>query len=100
MFFAWGMFRISLTYDEATGTGKTTAYTDMGYGRFLRPVPNEQVVEVMVFETANHAIRVEMTVTFNLTHCCGRSSDRAAMWHGETPATARAYSEGIPYEQI
>lgn len=28
-----GRFRISLTYDEPTGTGKTTAHTDTG----LRP---------------------------------------------------------------
>jgi uncharacterized protein YndB with AHSA1/START domain len=37
-----GAFRISLTYDAATGTGKTTAETDTYRGRFVRLVPNEQ----------------------------------------------------------
>jgi uncharacterized protein YndB with AHSA1/START domain len=62
-----GAFRISLTYDEPTGTGKTTAHTDTYHGRFVRLVPNEQVVEVLEFETADDAMRGEMTVTFTLT---------------------------------
>jgi hypothetical protein len=42
-----GSFRISLTYDAPTGTGKTTAHTDTYHGRFVKLVPNEQVcVEV------------------------------------------------------
>lgn len=62
-----GSFRISLTYDAPTGTGKTTAYTDTYHGRFVKLVPNEQVVEVIEFETADPAMRGEMTVTFTLT---------------------------------
>ena len=62
-----GAFRISLTYDEPTGTGKTTAHIDTYHGRFVRLVPNEQVVEVLEFETADDAMRGEMTVTFTLT---------------------------------
>ena len=61
-----GSFRISLTYDAPTGTGKTTAYTDTYHGHFVKLVPNEQVVEVMEFETANATMRGEMTVTFTL----------------------------------
>jgi len=38
-----GSFRISLTYDAPTGTGKTTAHTDTFHGRFVKLVPNEQV---------------------------------------------------------
>ena len=41
-----GAFRISLTYDAPTGTGKTTAHTDTYHGRFVKLVPDEQVVEV------------------------------------------------------
>src|SRR3972149_7170495 len=52
-----GSFRISLTYDEQTGTGKTTAHTDTYHGRFITLVPNEQVVEGMEFETADDAMR-------------------------------------------
>lgn len=40
-----GSFRISLTYDAPTATGKTTAHTDTFHGRFVKLVPNEQVVE-------------------------------------------------------
>jgi uncharacterized protein YndB with AHSA1/START domain len=36
-----GSFRISLTYDEQTGTGKTNAHTDTYHGRFIKLVPNE-----------------------------------------------------------
>lgn len=62
-----GLFRISLTYDAPTGIGKTTAHTDTYHGRFIRLVPNEEVVEVMEFETPDPAMRGEMTVTFTLT---------------------------------
>jgi len=49
-------FRITLMYDEVTGTGKTTARTDTCYGRWVRLMPNEGVVEVNEFETANPAL--------------------------------------------
>jgi hypothetical protein len=54
-----GRFRISLTYDAATGTGKTTARTDTYHGHFAKLVTNEQVVEVFEFETTdpNYAAR-------------------------------------------
>ena len=35
-----GTFRISLTYEEATQVGKTTAHTDIYHGRFVKLVPN------------------------------------------------------------
>lgn len=66
-----GAFRISLTYDEPTGTGKTNAHTDTYHGRFIKLMPNEQVVEVMEFETADDAMRGEMTVTFTLIDADG-----------------------------
>src|SRR6267142_1067185 len=54
-----GSFRISLTYDAPTGTGKTTARTDTYHGRFVKLVPNELVVEVDEFETTDPALRGE-----------------------------------------
>ncbi len=57
-----GSFRISLTYDAATGTGKTTAHTDTFHGRFVKLVTNEQVVEVVEFETADPALRGELAL--------------------------------------
>lgn len=35
-----GSFRISLTYEARTGTGKTTAHTDTYHGSFVKVVPN------------------------------------------------------------
>jgi len=62
-----GLFRISLTYDDATRTGKTTAHSDTYHGHFVKLVPNKQVVEVMEFETNDPAMRGEMMVTYTLT---------------------------------
>jgi uncharacterized protein YndB with AHSA1/START domain len=61
-----GAFRISLTYDEATEAGKTTAHTDTYHGRFVKLVQNERVVEVVEFETADPSLRGEMTITIAL----------------------------------
>lgn len=63
---ARGVFRISLTYDAPTGTGKTIAQTDTFHGRFVKLVPNEQVVEVVEFEATDPAMRGEMTITITL----------------------------------
>src|SRR6266404_1144203 len=41
-----GTFRISLTYDEPSAIGKTTAHTDTYHGRFVKLVPNREIAEV------------------------------------------------------
>lgn len=66
-----GSFRISLTYDAPTGTGKTTSQTDTFHGRFVKLVPDEQVVEVVEFETNDPALRGEMTITITLADANG-----------------------------
>jgi uncharacterized protein YndB with AHSA1/START domain len=66
-----GAFRISLTYDAPTGTGKTNAHTDTYHGRFVRLVPDEEVVEVVEFETADPALQGEMTITISLADAEG-----------------------------
>ena len=66
-----GSFRISLTYDTPTDTGKTTAHTDTHHGHFVKLVPNEQVVEVVEFETTDPGLRGEMTITITLTDADG-----------------------------
>jgi uncharacterized protein YndB with AHSA1/START domain len=66
-----GSFRISLTYDAPTGTGKTIAHTDTYHGRSMKLIPNEQVVEVDEFETADPALRGEMTITITLADADG-----------------------------
>lgn len=76
-----GSFRISLTYDTPTGVGKTTAHTDTYHGRFVKLVPDEQVVEVLEFETDDDSLRGEMTVTFTLTDADGGTDVRAVHDH-------------------
>ncbi|MFF4274503.1 SRPBCC domain-containing protein [Streptomyces sp. NPDC001536] len=66
-----GAFRISLTYDLPTGTGKSGSHTDTYHGRFLELVPDERVVEEFEFETADPALRGTMTMTTTLTETAG-----------------------------
>jgi uncharacterized protein YndB with AHSA1/START domain len=87
-----GTFRISLTYEDPAGTGKTTAHTDTYHGRFVRLVPNQQVVEVMEFETDDDLMRGEMTVTFTLTDADG-GTDVVAIHDNVPPGIARADNE-------
>lgn len=87
-----GSFRISLTYDEPAGTGKTTAHTDTYHGRFVRLVPDEQVVEVVEFETADPALRGEMTITFTLADADG-GTELLAVHEGLPPGLSTADNE-------
>ncbi len=66
-----GSFRITLTYDAPTGTGKTVPHANTYHGHFVRLVPDEQVVEVFEFETADPDLRGEMTMTTTLTEAYG-----------------------------
>ncbi|MFE5812332.1 SRPBCC domain-containing protein [Streptomyces sp. NPDC056479] len=70
-----GAFRISLTYDLPTGTGKSDARTDTYHGRFVRLVPEEQVVEEVEFETDDPALRGTMTMTTTLTDAADGGTD-------------------------
>ncbi|HEX9528800.1 MAG TPA: SRPBCC domain-containing protein [Streptosporangiaceae bacterium] len=64
-------FRISLTYDAPGRPGKSAQHTDTYHGHFAKLVPNEQVVEVFEFETADPALRGTMTMTTTLTDADG-----------------------------
>lgn len=66
-----GSFRVSLTYDAPSRTGKSTSNTDTYQGHFVRLVPDEQVIEVFEFETADPALRGTMTMTTMLTDADG-----------------------------
>lgn len=66
-----GSFRVSLTCDGPTGTGTTTSRTDTYHGRFVTLVPDELVVEVVEFETADPAMQGEMTITITLSDADG-----------------------------
>lgn len=62
-----GAIRISLTYEGAEGKGKSSAHTDTYHGRFVRLIPDKQVVEADVFETDDPAMQGEMIITTTLT---------------------------------
>jgi uncharacterized protein YndB with AHSA1/START domain len=61
-----GVFRISLTYDEPTAAGKSSARSDSFHGRFVRLVPDTEVVQTVEFETDDPAMQGEMTITYSL----------------------------------
>jgi len=61
-----GAFRISLTYDSPTDAGKTDPQTDTFHGRFVRLVPDAQVVQTVESETDDPAMAGEMTITYTL----------------------------------
>ncbi|MGW2339750.1 SRPBCC domain-containing protein [Streptomyces sp. NPDC001661] len=71
-----GRFRVSLTYDAPTETGKSASHTDTYHGHFARLVPDEQVVEVLAFESADPALRTTMTMTTTLTDADGGTEVR------------------------
>ena len=66
-----GGFRISLTYDAPTGTGKTSAHTDSFHGRFVRLVPDAEVVQAVEFETDDPTLQGEMTISYTLADADG-----------------------------
>lgn len=72
-----GAFRVSLTYEAPNAAGKTTAHTDTYHGRFVKLVPDEQVVEAVEFETTDPALQGEMTITTTLVDVDGGTELRA-----------------------
>lgn len=71
-----GAFRVSLIYDAPDGSGKSTPEADTYHGRFVTLVPDEQVVEVVEFETADPALRGAMTITTTLADAAGGTDVR------------------------
>ena len=86
-----GTFRISLSYDTV-GIGKTTARTDTYHGRFVKLVPDELLVEVDEFETADPAMRGEMTITITLSDADG-GTDVLGVHEGLPPGVSAADNE-------
>lgn len=82
-----GRFRVSLTYDGAAGTGKTSARTDTYHGHFARLVETVEVVEVLEFETADPSLRGTMTITTTLADLDGGTE--VTIRHRGLPAGVR-----------
>ncbi|MGB7651326.1 MAG: SRPBCC family protein [Gallionella sp.] len=87
-----GSFRISLTYDKPTGTGKTTAHTDTYHGHFAKLVANELVVEVDEFETKAPALHGEMTISITLADADG-GTNLLAVHDGLPPGVSSTDNE-------
>jgi uncharacterized protein YndB with AHSA1/START domain len=87
-----GRIRISLTYDDPDRAGKTAPSTDTYRGRFVTLVPDELVVEVDEFETANPALLGEMTSTITLRDGDG-GTDLEALHEGLPTGIAPADNE-------
>ena len=87
-----GRFRISLTYDDPDVGGKTAGHTDTYHGHFAELVPNEQLVEVIEFETEDPDLRGEMTMTTTLTDTDG-GTDVLVGYEGLPPGVSSEDNE-------
>jgi uncharacterized protein YndB with AHSA1/START domain len=88
-----GGFRISLHYAGAPGAGKTTARTDTYHGHFVTLVPDERVVESIEFETADPAMRGEMTITWTLQDAADGGTELVAVHENVPPGVLPADNE-------
>ncbi|OCC05534.1 ATPase [Labrys sp. WJW] len=63
-----GAYRMALTYcdNDHPSAGKTSDATDIVEGRFVELVPNERVVQLVTFESADPAFAGEMRMTWRL----------------------------------
>jgi uncharacterized protein YndB with AHSA1/START domain len=87
-----GSFRVSLTYDTPDAAGKSAAHTDTYRGHFVRLVPDQQVVEVFEFETADPGLRGTMTMTTTLTDA-GDGTDVVVVHEGIPDSVPAADNE-------
>jgi uncharacterized protein YndB with AHSA1/START domain len=64
---------MSLTYQDQAHrvSGKTSEDTDTFQGRFVELVPNERIVEAVVFESPDPAFAGEMKMIVNLADADG-----------------------------
>lgn len=66
-----GAIRVSLTYEDADGPGKTSTHTDTYRGRLVSVIPDACLVEVDEFETTDPALQGTMTSTLTLEDANG-----------------------------
>jgi uncharacterized protein YndB with AHSA1/START domain len=88
-----GAIRISLTYEDADATGKSSAHTDTYRGRFVEIVPDERVVEVDEFETNDPTLRGEMRATITLADTDDGGTLVTGLHEGVPPGVSLADNE-------
>jgi uncharacterized protein YndB with AHSA1/START domain len=87
-----GSLRVSLSYEDSDRAGKTAAHTDTYHGRFVKLVPDEQVVEELEFETSEEALGGTMTITITLGDADG-GTELLAVHEGVPAGVAPADNE-------
>ncbi|MFJ9820120.1 SRPBCC domain-containing protein [Streptomyces sp. NPDC101151] len=88
-----GAFRISLTYDDQRGAGKSGGHTDTYHGHFATLVPGVRVVEVFAFEADDDTLRGTMTMTTTLTETDDGATDVEILHEGIPDDIPRADNE-------
>jgi uncharacterized protein YndB with AHSA1/START domain len=88
-----GFFRISLTYDDLSETGKSSSHTDTYHGHFAALVPNEQVIEVIEFESSDPAMQGEMRITVSLSDSDMGGTNLLAVHEGLPPGVRASDNE-------
>lgn len=88
-----GTFRISLTYDAPTTTGKSDAQTDTFHGRFATLAPDTEVVQVIEFESEDPSMQGEMTITYTLSDAADGGTDLVGVHEGLPPGVDVAENE-------
>jgi uncharacterized protein YndB with AHSA1/START domain len=68
---AGGGYRMSLTYTDGGGTGKTSDDTDSFEGKFVELVPDERIVEAIRFDSPDPQFSGEMRMTSTLADSDG-----------------------------
>lgn len=87
-----GALRVSLTYKDRDGVGKSGARTDTYHGRFRRLLADTEVVEVVEFETDDPSLRGAMTTTIRLADA-GAATALTATHDGVPPGISLADNE-------
>jgi uncharacterized protein YndB with AHSA1/START domain len=87
-----GSLRVSLSYEDSDRAGKTAAHTDTYHGRFVKLVPDEQVVEELEFETSEEALGGTMKITITLRDADG-GTELLAVHEGVPAGVAPADNE-------
>ncbi len=59
-----GTYRMVLTYDQPTASGKTTESSDSVQGRFIELVPGRLIAQLVTFDSDDPAFAGEMKITW------------------------------------
>jgi uncharacterized protein YndB with AHSA1/START domain len=87
-----GRFRVSLTYENPHGRGKTEARTDTYHGLFIELVPSQRVVEEFEFETSDPDFAGVMRITTTLVDARG-GTDLVIVHDGIPPGVSAEDNE-------